>query len=143
MAFRRIQCQPCVPPIFLGTNSAITHLARLREVLPTGLMASYSFDEGTGTIAADGSGNGNTGAIQEASWDASGRHARSGSFFRRRLQPRQRRQPGIAADSESMEMSRFAGPVATVVRSRRRRLHGGTGIRLSTIAEPGSSSPRG
>jgi chitodextrinase len=41
--------------------------------LPTipGLMAAYSFDEGTGTTVSDLSGNGNTGTIANATWTSS------------------------------------------------------------------------
>lgn len=35
-----------------------------------GLVAAYSFNEGTGITAADSSGNGNTGSIQGATWSA-------------------------------------------------------------------------
>ena len=34
----------------------------------TGLVAAYGLDEGTGTVAADSSGNGNTGSISGATW---------------------------------------------------------------------------
>jgi chitodextrinase len=33
-----------------------------------GLIAAYSFDQGTGTVAADSSGNGNNGTITNATW---------------------------------------------------------------------------
>ena len=36
-----------------------------------GLVAAYSFDEGTGTIVNDTSGNGNTGTISGATWNSS------------------------------------------------------------------------
>src|ERR1044072_2486799 len=35
---------------------------------PTGLVASYSFDAGSGSTLVDNSGRGNTGAISGASW---------------------------------------------------------------------------
>ena len=38
-----------------------------------GLVAAYGFDEGTGSTTADASGNGNTGAIANATWTASGK----------------------------------------------------------------------
>ena len=40
---------------------------------PGGLVAAYSFDAGSGTTVADASGNGNTGAIANATWTASGK----------------------------------------------------------------------
>ena len=38
----------------------------------SGLVAAYSFDEGTGTTVADGSGNGNDGTIDGATWTSAG-----------------------------------------------------------------------
>src|SRR5262249_57841453 len=44
------------------------------RVTPTAtLVAAYSFDEGTGTTAADASGNGNTATLANASWSSAGR----------------------------------------------------------------------
>ena len=40
----------------------------------SGLVAAYSFDEGTGTTVADASGNGNTGTVSNTSWTASGKY---------------------------------------------------------------------
>ncbi|MEV8513211.1 LamG-like jellyroll fold domain-containing protein [Dactylosporangium sp. NPDC051484] len=40
---------------------------------PSGLVAGYTFDAGTGTTVTDVSGNGNTGTISGATWDAGGR----------------------------------------------------------------------
>src|SRR4030095_943456 len=39
---------------------------------PAGLVAAYGFDEGTGSTTADASGNGNIGAITNATWTTSG-----------------------------------------------------------------------
>ena len=39
-----------------------------------GLVAAYSFSEGTGTTVADASGNGNTGTIANATWTTSGKY---------------------------------------------------------------------
>lgn len=39
-----------------------------------GLVAAYSFDEGTGTTVTDGSGNGNNGTIGGATWTTSGKY---------------------------------------------------------------------
>lgn len=46
----------------------------------TGLVAAYSFDEGTGTTAGDSSGNGNTGTIANATWAAAGKYGKALSF---------------------------------------------------------------
>jgi glucose/arabinose dehydrogenase/PKD repeat protein len=47
---------------------------------PGGLVAAYSFAEGTGTSAADASGNGNVGAIGTASWITTGKYGNALSF---------------------------------------------------------------
>jgi hypothetical protein len=39
-----------------------------------GLVAAYSFDEGTGTTVNDLSGNGNTGTVADATWTTSGKY---------------------------------------------------------------------
>lgn len=54
--------------------------ARYRDVGAAGIVASLSFDEGTGTRAADASGTGNDGALQGAAWTAAGRYGRALSF---------------------------------------------------------------
>ena len=40
---------------------------------PAGLVAAYGFNEGTGTTAADSSGNGRSGTLTGATWSASGK----------------------------------------------------------------------
>ncbi|HTF13208.1 MAG TPA: LamG-like jellyroll fold domain-containing protein, partial [Burkholderiales bacterium] len=47
---------------------------------PTGLVAAYGFNEGTGTAVADASGRGNTGTINGAAWTAEGRFGAALSF---------------------------------------------------------------
>jgi hypothetical protein len=47
---------------------------------PLGLVAAYSFDEGSGSAAVDASGNGHTGAITGATWTSSGRYGGALSF---------------------------------------------------------------
>ena len=44
-----------------------------------GLVAAYSFDDGTGTVLSDSSGNGHTGAITSAAW-VPGRHGGALAF---------------------------------------------------------------
>jgi chitodextrinase len=46
----------------------------------SGLVAAYSFNEGTGTAVADSSGNGNTGTIAGAAWTTAGRYGGALSF---------------------------------------------------------------
>jgi hypothetical protein len=45
-----------------------------------GLVAAYSFNEGTGTTVADASGNGNTGTIVGAAWTTAGKYGTALSF---------------------------------------------------------------
>ena len=45
-----------------------------------GLIAAYSFNEGTGTSAADASGNGHTGVISGATWSTQGKFGNALSF---------------------------------------------------------------
>jgi glucose/arabinose dehydrogenase len=45
-----------------------------------GLVASYAFDEGTGTTVGDSSGNNNTGAISGATWSSAGKFGKALSF---------------------------------------------------------------
>lgn len=52
----------------------VTYTATYRAV-PSGLVAAYSFDQGSGGIAADASGRGHTGTLSGgATWTAAGRH---------------------------------------------------------------------
>lgn len=52
--------------MFLQTNQ--TTQAALINPIHSGLVGWWSFDEGSGTVAGDGSGNGNTGTIFGATW---------------------------------------------------------------------------
>ena len=51
-----------------------------RTLLSTGLVAAYSFDEGSGTILHDTSGSGNNGTISNATWSTSGKFGDALSF---------------------------------------------------------------
>src|SRR2546430_1850163 len=46
----------------------------------TGLVAAYSFDEGTGTTVADASGNNHTGTLSGATWTTAGRYGSALTF---------------------------------------------------------------
>jgi hypothetical protein len=48
--------------------------------VPSGLVAAYGFEEGSGTTTADKSGAGNTGSLSGASWSPSGRFGKALSF---------------------------------------------------------------
>jgi hypothetical protein len=47
---------------------------------PVGLVAAYSFDEGSGSSAADTSGNNNTASIQGATWTTQGKYGNALTF---------------------------------------------------------------
>ncbi len=58
-------------PLFaVGSTSAAT----------TGLVAAYSFNEGSGTTVGDASGNGNVGTTSNTTWSASGKYGGALSF---------------------------------------------------------------
>ena len=44
------------------------------DAQPSGLVASFAFDEGSGLTVADGSGNGNNGTISNAAWTDTGKY---------------------------------------------------------------------
>jgi hypothetical protein len=49
--------------------------------LPPGLVASYGFEEGSGTTTADASGNNNQGTLTNgAGWAAAGKHGKAATF---------------------------------------------------------------
>ena len=47
---------------------------------PSGLVAAYSFDEGSGNTLTDSSGRGNHGTIAGATWTNSGRYGKALTF---------------------------------------------------------------
>jgi hypothetical protein len=47
---------------------------------PSGLVAAYSFDQGTGATVPDASGNGNTGTLSNTTWSLSGKYGGALSF---------------------------------------------------------------
>jgi glucose/arabinose dehydrogenase len=55
----------------LATSATVTvTVSNTTSPPPTGLVAAYSFDAGSGTVLADQSGNGNNGTINGATWAA-------------------------------------------------------------------------
>lgn len=62
-----------------SSQRGVEQLGETRQAL-TGLVASYSFNEGAGTSAADGSGNGNTGTLNGAAWTTSGKYGGALTF---------------------------------------------------------------
>ena len=47
---------------------------------PSGLVAAFGFDEGSGTSVTDGSGNGNNGTISNTTWAAAGKFGKALQF---------------------------------------------------------------
>ncbi|HYR88021.1 MAG TPA: fibronectin type III domain-containing protein [Terriglobia bacterium] len=58
-----------------GNLSAYSNVASATTAASNGLVAAYSFNEGTGTTVADSSGNGNAGTISNATWSTSGKYS--------------------------------------------------------------------
>ena len=59
---------------YSNTASASTSAA------PSGLVAAYAFDEGSGSTVTDASGNGNNGTITNATWSTSGKYGEALQF---------------------------------------------------------------
>lgn len=53
-------------------NNTTNDVTVIENTVPD-LVAAYSFKEGTGTTVTDGSGNGNTGTISNATWTSAGK----------------------------------------------------------------------
>src|SRR5262245_21212979 len=70
LAWALISCLACSVGFLPGRAFAQT----------SGLVAAYSFDEGTGTTIGDTSGNGNSGTITNATWTATGKYGKALSF---------------------------------------------------------------
>jgi hypothetical protein len=63
------------------TSTAITVVVdNTTSPPPSGLVSAYSFNEGSGTVVNDVSGNGNNGAVSNTAWSASGRYGGALSF---------------------------------------------------------------
>ena len=71
------------PPIILRRRKATTPRGEWGILLappspsPTGLVAAYNFNEGSGTTLTDRSGSGNHGTIANATWTTSGRYGKA------------------------------------------------------------------
>lgn len=60
--------------------SGLFMLCNLAEAQTPGLIAAYSFNEGSGTTVTDASGNGNTGTLVGATWTTAGKYSNALSF---------------------------------------------------------------
>ena len=54
--------------------------ATVADTPSPGLVAAYGFAEGSGTITADSTGNGNTGSLTDAAWTTAGKLGSALSF---------------------------------------------------------------
>lgn len=61
-------------------NAALGQSCVVDSTVPAGLVAAYSFSEGSGTTVADLSGNGNTGTIVNAAWTSGGKYGNALQF---------------------------------------------------------------
>jgi hypothetical protein len=59
----------------VGNISGYSNVASATTGVNNGLVAAYSFSEGTGTTVADESGNGNTGTLSSVAWTTSGKYS--------------------------------------------------------------------
>ena len=62
------------------TVIGVAHLTAPQASAQSGLVAAYSFDEGTGNSVKDSSSNSNSGSITNATWTASGRYGAALAF---------------------------------------------------------------
>jgi O-glycosyl hydrolase/predicted secreted protein len=69
------------PVLQLGLSAVFLCVCSLAVAQSSGLVAAYSFDEGSGTTAADSSGNGNRGTlVNGATWSTSAKFGAAASF---------------------------------------------------------------
>jgi hypothetical protein len=66
----------------IGGNTAVSSAiaVTVSNTGPTGMVAAYGFNEGSGTTTVDQSGSGNTGTLVGASWAATGKFGKALSF---------------------------------------------------------------
>ena len=69
-----------VTQTLLAATPSSPELPQVVDVSSVGLVAAYSFDEGSGTTANDFSGNGNTGTISGATWTTLGKFSNALNF---------------------------------------------------------------
>jgi hypothetical protein len=56
-----------------NTATTLDVIVSVFNAVPSGLVAAYSFNEGSGTIVGDSSGNANTGALSGTTWTTAGK----------------------------------------------------------------------
>ena len=70
----------CQDPAGNANPNDFTISFAVAQPVPAGLVAAYSFNEGTGTSVADASGNGHVGTITAATWSTQGRFGNALTF---------------------------------------------------------------
>ena len=75
--YYKVQAEDAAGNLSASSNEAS---ATVSTAPPVGLMAAYSFDQGSGTSLPDLSGNGNNGTIANASWSTAGKYGSALSF---------------------------------------------------------------
>ena len=75
--FYKVTAEDAAGNISAASNEAT---ATVTTSTPTGLVAAYGFDEGSGTTVADRSGNGNNGTLANATWTSGGKYGSALSF---------------------------------------------------------------
>ena len=78
MARRQVPTPLAVGLWILVASTLLAAPAQLQA--QTGLVAAWSFNEGTGTTVADVSGNNNTGTLSGATWSTQGRYGNALNF---------------------------------------------------------------
>jgi len=63
-----------------NTALALTVGVMVANATPDGMLAGYSFNQGSGTTAADSSGNGITGTLSATTWTTAGKYGNALSF---------------------------------------------------------------
>jgi hypothetical protein len=66
--------------IAVGSESCATPTPTPTATPAPGLVAAYGFNEGSGTVVNDASGNGNNGTINGATWTTSGKYGNALNF---------------------------------------------------------------
>src|SRR5438309_1054384 len=67
-------------PLSVTTPGGTATSTSVFTVTNTALMAAYGFNEGSGSVMADASGNGNTGTLNGATWTTAGKYGNALSF---------------------------------------------------------------
>ncbi|HWO59865.1 MAG TPA: LamG domain-containing protein, partial [Umezawaea sp.] len=75
--YYKVQAEDAAGNLSAPSNEAS---ATVSTAPPLGLVAAYSFDQGSGTSLPDLSGNGNNGTIANASWSTGGKYGSALSF---------------------------------------------------------------